>query len=101
MFLPLTWKADHSQGPLSKLLFNWPGLGHVAPPPHATPQPRVKSWTLTLQHGKPLYWGRKRGSNRGWIYKQLYIAVWVLGLEPRSLEEQFLVITQNLQPWRC
>lgn len=29
-FIPLTWKADHSQGLLSKLLFmfNWPELDH-------------------------------------------------------------------------
>lgn len=31
LFIPLTWKANHSQGLLSKLLFmfNWPELDHV------------------------------------------------------------------------
>lgn len=38
-------------------------------------------------------WDQQRGSN--WGYKPLYIAMWVLGLEPGSLEEQLLAITRT------
>lgn len=38
-------------------------------------------------------WDQQRGSN--WVYKLLYIVMWVLGLEPGSLEEQLLAITRT------
>lgn len=40
-----------------------------------------------------------RGSQTkaGVTHTQLYIVTWVLGLEPDSLKEQFLVITESLQ----
>lgn len=44
---------------------------------------------------------KKRESDQGWSYTQLYIVLWVLGLEPDSLKEQLSVITESLQPWRC
>lgn len=50
---------------------------------------------LHLYHVCAMHAGTSRGDLTGVANCSLYIAVWVLGLEPGSLEEQLLAVTRT------